>query len=89
MEDTHLNVAGGYLAVFLGYLSLLPAIQERIGILQRTSTLEPLKACIDEFLCHHKKVDDLFRDEGVQNPQNGLTERLQQLVYFLKDLNDA
>jgi hypothetical protein len=87
VEDSHLNVAGGYLAVLLGYLSLSPEVGERIILRQRTPSLQPLIACIDEFISHHKKVDDLLKDDGEHNPQAGLTDRLQILVDKLKEMN--
>jgi hypothetical protein len=87
VEDSHLNVAGGYLAVLLGCLSLSPEIGERIRMRQRTPSLQPLIACIDEFISHHKKVDALLKDEGEHNPQAGLTDRLQTLVDKLKEMN--
>jgi Wings apart-like protein regulation of heterochromatin len=87
VEDSHLNVAGGYLAVLLGCLSLSPEIGERIRMRQRTPSLQSLIACIDEFISHHKKVDALLKDEGEHNPQAGLTDRLQTLVDKLKEIN--
>jgi hypothetical protein len=54
---------------------------------QRIPSLQPLIACIDEFISHHKKVDALLKTEGEHNPQAGLTDRLQTLVNKLKDLS--
>lgn len=87
VEDSHLNVAGGYLTVLLGCLSLSPELGERIRLRQRTPSLQPLIACIDEFVSHHKKVDALLKDEGEHNPQAGLTDRLQTLVNRLKEMS--
>ncbi len=53
---------------------------------QQAASLQPLIACIDEFISHHKKVDALLKDEGEHNPQAGLTDRLQTLVDKLKDM---
>jgi hypothetical protein len=53
---------------------------------QRTPSLQPLIAGIDEFISHHKKVDALLKNEGEQNPQAGLTDRLQTLVDKLKEM---
>jgi hypothetical protein len=80
-------VAGGYLAVLLGCLSLSPEIGDRIRMRQRTPSIQPLIACIDEFISHHKKVDALLKNEGEQNPQAGLTDRLQTLVDKLKEMS--
>jgi hypothetical protein len=49
------------------------------------NTLQALITCIDEFIGHHKKVDDLFKDDAKHNPQAGLTSRLQSLVDNLKE----
>jgi len=53
-------------------------------MLQKTKTLRPLIACIDEFISHHKRVDDLLKNEMDHKPQAGLTDRLQRLVDRLK-----
>jgi hypothetical protein len=81
VEESQKNVAFGYLSVLLGYFSLLPAISERIQRRQPRKTLRPLVASIEEFIGHHKTVDDLIAaDEDGYNPQSGLTERLESLV---------
>jgi hypothetical protein len=84
VEDTHRNVAFGYLSVLLGYLALMPEIEERIRSRLGKDSLQLLIGSIKEFIIHHKKVDDLFED-GVDghNPQAGLTERLQNMVDIL------
>lgn len=84
VADSHLNVAGGYLAVLLGYLWLSAENDGLFAGRQQMSTLRALITCIDEFICHHKKVDDLFKDDAKHNPQAGLTDRLQSLVDTLK-----
>jgi hypothetical protein len=49
--------------------------------------LRPLVASIQEFIGHHKTVDDLIAvDEDGHNPQAGLTERLESLVNKLAGL---
>lgn len=84
VEDSHLNVAGGYLAVLLGYLWLSAEKNDLFAEHQEMNTSQALIACIDEFIGHHKKVDDLFKDDAKHNPQAGLTDRLQGLVDKLK-----
>lgn len=54
---------------------------------QQTPSIQPLIACIDEFISHHKKVDALVKIEGEHNPQAGLTDRLQTLVDKLKQMS--
>ncbi|KAH8598039.1 wings apart-like protein regulation of heterochromatin-domain-containing protein [Bisporella sp. PMI_857] len=83
-EESQKNVAFGYLSVLLGYLSLLPAISERIAAQQPRKTLRPLVTSIEEFIGHHKVADSQFEadDEGY-NANIGLTERLEELVLKL------
>ena len=71
----------------LGCLSLSLEIGERIRMQQRTPSIQPLIACIDEFISHHKKVDALLKNDGEHNPQAGLTDRLQALVDKLKEMS--
>ena len=85
VEDSHLNVAGGYLAVLLGYVLLSAESEGLLAVRQRMNTLQALITCIDEFIGHHKKVDDLFKDDTEHNPQAGLTDKLQSLVDRLKE----
>ncbi|TAQ90386.1 hypothetical protein B7494_g1285 [Chlorociboria aeruginascens] len=80
VEESQKNVAFGYLSVLLGYFALLPAISERIRSRQPRKTLIPLVASVEEFIGHHKTVDDLFEgDEDGYSPHTGLTERLESL----------
>lgn len=73
--------------MLLGFLSLLPAISVRIRDRQPRKTLRPLLASIEEFIGHHKTVDDLIAaDEDDYNPHSGLTERLESLVTKLSAL---
>lgn len=67
--------------MLLGYFSILPEISKRIQNRQTLKTLAPLVASIEEFIGHHKTVDNLIAaDEEGYNPQSGLTERLEGLV---------
>jgi hypothetical protein len=87
VEESQKNVAFGYLSVLLGYFSLLPAISKRIEEKDARKTLRPLLASIQEFIVHHKAVDNLIAaDEDGHNPQAGLTERLESLVNKLAGL---
>ena len=85
MEESQKNVAFGYLSVLLGYLCLLPAILERIRLKQPGQKIRPLLAAIEEFIGHHKTVDDLLEaEEDGHNAHTGLTERLESLVSKLR-----
>lgn len=85
MEDSHRNVAFGYLSVLLGYLCLAPEIEATVRAGMRGTTLRPLIESVEEFISHHQKVDDLWEDDtDGQNPNSGLTQRLQEMVGRLK-----
>jgi len=87
MEETQKNVAFGYLSVLLGFLALLPSISKRVQQTQPRKTLTPLILSIEEFIRHHKTVDNQFAaDSDGHNPQAGLTERLENLVSKLTHL---
>jgi hypothetical protein len=61
----------------------MPEFEARIH--QRLRTLEPLISSIEEFIKHHKKVDEILQDEiDGYNPQSALTERFQRMVDKLK-----
>jgi|HubBroStandDraft_4_1064222.scaffolds.fasta_scaffold422178_1 hypothetical protein len=63
----------------------MPELESRIRIRQRTKTLRPLLTSIDEFISHHRKVDDLLGNEADgHSPQSGLTDRLSHMVARLK-----
>ncbi|RDL35099.1 uncharacterized protein BP5553_07030 [Venustampulla echinocandica] len=85
VEESQKNVAFGYFSVLLGYLSLLPAISQRIENRQR-NTPRLLVASIEEFIGHHKAVDLIAADQEGYNPQTGLTQRLESLVDKLRML---
>ena len=81
MEESQKNVAFGYLAVLLGYLSLLPSISMRIAAQQPRKTLRSLVESIQEFIGHHKAADKMIEEaEDGYDAQTGLTERLERLV---------
>lgn len=63
----------------------MPELESRIRIRQRTKTLRPLLASIDEFIGHHRKVDDLLGDEtDGHRPHSSLTDRLSSMVARLR-----
>lgn len=76
--------------MLLGYLSLLPGIAERIRVRQPRKNIRPLLASIEEFIGHHKAVDDLIEaDEEGHSAHTGLTERLESLVTRLGEIKLA
>lgn len=69
----------------LGYFSLVPVLEGRIRA--RLKTLQPLILSIEEFISHHKKVDEILKDEiDGYNPHTGLTDRLERMLDGLKGL---
>ncbi|KAG0648430.1 Wings apart [Hyphodiscus hymeniophilus] len=84
LEDNHKNIPFGYLSVLLGYLCLSPTILERVRNQLEGKTLKPLLASIEEFIGHHKTVDDLYATEDGHSPNSAFTERLEALVSILK-----
>ena len=77
-------MAFGYLATLLGYFCLLPGISDRVRNKQPGKTIRPVIASIEEFIGHHKTVDDLLDAEDGHNANTGLTERLEILVGKLR-----
>ena len=87
MEESSKNVAFGYLSVLLGYVALLPTVSERIAKRHPRGNIKPLVASIEEFIGHHKTVDDLIEaDEDGHNAHTGLTQRLESLVTKLGEM---
>jgi hypothetical protein len=85
VEESQKNVAFGYLSVLLGYLALLPSIAARIRKRNPKHTLQPLVSSIEEFIGHHKTVDNIIEaDVDGHNPHTGLTQRLESLVANLE-----
>ncbi|KAI9826845.1 MAG: hypothetical protein M1832_005784 [Thelocarpon impressellum] len=81
VEETHLNVAYGYLAVLLGNLCLHAGVKQHVRTKLPGGTLRSLSAAVREFLHYHMKVDDqLHASQGEESPQDGFTERLQAVV---------
>jgi hypothetical protein len=68
-------------------LALLPSISKRIKHTQPRKTLAPLVLSIDEFIKFHSIVDqENIADSDGHNPHAGLTERLENLVSKLANL---
>ena len=84
MEESQKNVPFGYLAVLLGYLSIMPEIAQMVKEQQPSKTLSPLIASIIEFITHHKTLDLIAADEDGHSPNTGFTDRLESLVEQLR-----
>ncbi len=80
MEQSHLNVALGYLSILLGYLCLLDPIRERFVSVHPKKNIRPLLDSINEFIAFHHTV---AQADGA-SAQSGALPRLQSLVQQLK-----
>ncbi|KAG9247887.1 wings apart-like protein regulation of heterochromatin-domain-containing protein [Calycina marina] len=90
LEESQRNVAFGYLAVLLGYLSLSLPLAKRIAARQARGSLQPVVVSIEEFIDHHKTADSQFQpDEEGHSANTGLTERLEALVLRLRAMKGA
>ncbi|KAB8299885.1 hypothetical protein EYC80_000130 [Monilinia laxa] len=80
-HESHKNVPFGYLSVLLGHFCLLPAIEKRIRMGQKTKTLHPLITSINEFIVYHKAADDeIAPNEDGHSPHVTVTKQLEDLV---------
>jgi len=89
MEESHTNVAFGYLAVMLGDLCQSDYIRYTARGRLPNSNLKSLLGAIEEFIAHHRKVDqhmqqELFGsddgdilEEDQPGPHTEFTQRLQ------------
>ncbi|KAF8249477.1 hypothetical protein K440DRAFT_621548 [Wilcoxina mikolae CBS 423.85] len=88
MEESHTNVAFGYLAVLLGDLCQEDHIRYKARGRLPNSSLKLLQGAIEEFIAHHRKVDEhMFgveeEDDG-PGPQAEFTARLQDVMVRLR-----
>ena len=84
MEESHTNVAFGYLAVLLGDLCQEDHIRYKARAKLPNCSLKPLLSAVEEFVAHHRVVDSQ-QDEPVQpDPQAEFTTRLQGVVVRLR-----
>ncbi|CAD6439625.1 430d98cd-2ba1-4497-8085-3012c0a48a1d [Sclerotinia trifoliorum] len=89
-HESHKNVPLGYLSVLLGHFCLLPAIEKRIRMRQRTKTLRPLITSINEFIVYHKAADDeISPSEEGRNPHVTVTKQFEDLVKKLLQIKGA
>lgn len=83
MEESQSNVAFGYLSILLGNLCQNRDIKDKVRLQMPKATLTPLFSSLEEFIAHHRKVDDQY--EGYGDPNAAFTERLEQVVRRLKE----
>ncbi|KAF1346748.1 hypothetical protein BDV97DRAFT_225526 [Delphinella strobiligena] len=86
-EETHSNVAYGFLAVLLGNLCVNGNVREEVRDSLPGKTLRSLLAAIDEFAQHNRKVDSqTFENEEGRDVWEHFTERLMAVVKRLQEL---
>ncbi|KAI9700423.1 MAG: hypothetical protein M1836_002438 [Candelina mexicana] len=85
MEETHSNVAFGYLSVLLGNACQNPTARAHTCSKLYGSKLSTLIAAVEEFLEYHKKVDaELYDADDGTELQAGFTDRLQSVLDRLR-----
>ncbi|KAK8001809.1 hypothetical protein PG991_014031 [Apiospora marii] len=77
---SQLNVAFGYLAVLLGYLSLLKPFRAAFRASHSKKSMKPLLDSIREFVAHHKVMEAALKDAVEGDAHEGYTDKLQLLV---------
>ncbi|KAK8110575.1 uncharacterized protein PG998_007032 [Apiospora kogelbergensis] len=78
---SQLNVAFGYLAVLLGYLSLLKPFRNAFRASHSKKSMKPLLDSIREFVAHHKVMEATLKEAvGEGDVHGGYTDKLQLLV---------
>lgn len=79
--EVHHNVAVGYLAVLLLTLSLDDESRRKIKSFLASNGLEKVISTVDEFLQHHRKVEQEASSLPTQGqPASGFMARLQELI---------
>ena len=90
VEDSHLNVTFGYLAVLLGYIALSRPLSKVMRAGLPGATYASLIAAIDEFICHHKQVDALTGGDddeaSTSSASSSLTARLTKLLGRVREV---
>lgn len=89
MEETHYNVALGYLSVLLSYLCLHNEVKRQICLELPGQRLRPMINTALEFLQYHREVDAQLHatemgEDGACH-QDGFTERLQGVIQSLAE----
>ena len=90
MEESHTNVAFGYLAVLLGDLCQEDHIRYKARAKLPNSSLKSLLSAVEEFVAHHRVVDSQQATEGFEDvpmqpgSQAQFTTRLQDVVVRLR-----
>ncbi|KAK8041159.1 hypothetical protein PG994_014166 [Apiospora phragmitis] len=80
---SQLNVAFGYLAVLLGYLSLLKPFRVAFRASHSKKNMRPLLDSIREFVVHHKVMEAALKDAVEGDGQEGYTDKLPDKLQLL------
>ncbi|KAI9824831.1 MAG: hypothetical protein M1826_007253 [Phylliscum demangeonii] len=87
MEETHMNVALGYLSILLAHLCLHERLRPLICARMPRQTLEPIRRTALEFLHYHRQVDAQLAGgadyRGCRN-DDAFTDRLQAVLERLE-----
>jgi hypothetical protein len=96
MEESHTNVAFGYLAVLLGRLCQEDHVRYQARGRLPNSSLKCLQDAVGEFIAHHRKVDRLMfgcdEEDGEEEVVDGdmrelgneFTARLEDVMVLLQ-----
>lgn len=86
MEETHFNVAFGYLSVLLSNLCLRDDMRPQIGSRMPGQTIQPILGAALEFLQYHQQVDSQMSDTNHNgSSRDGFTEKLQEMIKRLME----
>ncbi|GAB7347969.1 hypothetical protein MBLNU459_g5472t1 [Dothideomycetes sp. NU459] len=85
VEQSHGNVAHGYLAVLLGNLCQDKTVRDTVRSILPGQRLEPLITAVEEFVQYHRKVDSqTFEGDESQDVWTRFTDRLTAVVARLR-----
>ncbi|KAL8761839.1 MAG: hypothetical protein Q9184_002082 [Pyrenodesmia sp. 2 TL-2023] len=86
-EETSSNVAFGYLAVLLAYLSVDEEARAIVANQLKGKNLQQLVGVVEEFLQYHRQIDDeLDVKEGEVDLKTSFVGRLEKLLARLTDV---
>ncbi|KAI9790377.1 MAG: hypothetical protein M1816_005195 [Peltula sp. TS41687] len=87
MEETHFNVAFGYLSVLLSSLCLRDDMRPPICSRMPGQTIQPILGAAIEFLDYHQLVDSQMSesDRAGAGAQDGFTVKLREMIERLMD----
>jgi hypothetical protein len=84
-QEIKSNVAVGYLAVLLSYLSVTPHIKQQIEARLRGGTMTQLLDAVEEFLHYHRQVaEEIPQANDDLDVKTSFIGRVQSIVDRLK-----